>query len=217
MTGKRCPRCNQTLETSLFHKNKARHDGLESICKECKNKAFRDKYRDNEKFKEDTKKRTRNYHLANPEWSRERVRASHVKHAKKRLDKQRLEINTNLDKAKKVRETTRRSESKRRALKAKTLIEPITSSDLEHILASYENKCYICDIGLSVEILHWDHYQPLSAGGPHSIHNLRPSCNMCNVRKSAVWPITDKFLSEIKEAVHMVRNPMTTRQTGGDA
>lgn len=217
MDVKKCPRCSQVLDTSLFHKNKARHDGLESICKECKNKAFRDKYKTNTDFRNATKTRTRNYHIEHPEWSRERLRASHLKNAQKRLERQKKALANDPEKLKKARERTRRSESRRRAIKAVTEIEVITAQDLESLLNEHGNRCYICEIDLSPETLHWDHYQPLSAGGPHAIHNLRPSCNMCNVRKSATWPITDKFLNEIKQTVHKVRNPMTSRQTGGDA
>ena len=33
---KRCPKCEQTLPTTSFFKNKSRYDGLQGYCKQCK-------------------------------------------------------------------------------------------------------------------------------------------------------------------------------------
>lgn len=217
MTEKRCPRCEQTLDVSCFHKNKARHDGLESMCKGCKNKAFRDKYKDNEEFRASTKNRTREYHIANPEWSRERVRESHVRNRDKRYKKQRDRIANDPSIKSRVRDASRRSESRRRAIKASAVVSIVTAKDLQDLLNLYNNKCYICEVDLDESNLHWDHYQPLARQGEHTTHNLRPACNMCNTRKNAIWPITEAILLDIKETVQAVRNSLTHSQTGGDA
>ncbi|MBT2266408.1 HNH endonuclease [Rhodococcus erythropolis] len=39
---------------------------------------------------------------------------------------------------------------------------------------------------------HLDHVKPLSAGGPHMLSNLRPSCADCNLSKGAKWPLPQK-------------------------
>jgi len=44
---KKCPRCKEDKCISLWSKNKARHDGLNSICRECFNEASRKKYAEN--------------------------------------------------------------------------------------------------------------------------------------------------------------------------
>jgi hypothetical protein len=56
---KRCPKCGQTDEIEkLFHKNKSRKDGYQSICKECMNK----KSKSNSNKKENKTKKLRNLH-----------------------------------------------------------------------------------------------------------------------------------------------------------
>ena len=32
---KHCPDCNRTLDSSMFSRNRSRHDGLQSVCKSC--------------------------------------------------------------------------------------------------------------------------------------------------------------------------------------
>lgn len=51
MTTKRCPDCKQTLDSSFYHKNKTRKDGLQTICKSCftkRKKILRPKYKAHE-------------------------------------------------------------------------------------------------------------------------------------------------------------------------
>jgi 5-methylcytosine-specific restriction endonuclease McrA len=107
---------------------------------------------------------------------------------------------------------TRRSESQRRAYKVGSEVDKITQEDFIDLLAKYENCCWICNISLENEKIHWDHVHPLSKGGAHSVDNLRPACAPCNVIKSSRWPLSDKLLGEIK-----VQNLSSRIMAGGDA
>lgn len=196
---KYCPRCAQDLDVALFHRNKARSDGLESMCKACKNQSFRDKYANNEEFRRYTKARTRNYHLTNPDWSYERLREHHVKNRAERLKRQQERLKDPAKRAK-ARESTRRSESRRRAMKMGAHAEFITQDELCAVLDEYSWCCYICseDITKEGEKLHWDHFHPLAKGGTHTLTNLRPSCKLCNGYKSDRWPVSEDLLHDIK-------------------
>ena len=65
--------------------------------------------------------------------------------------------------------------------------------------ADYGNACYICRVSLDFEPSHWDHFQPISKGGDHSLANLRPACKSCNRRKQARWPFTPAMARAIRE------------------
>ena len=77
------------------------------------------------------------------------------------------------------------SEAKRRARKKGLGHHPYTPSDLDATARIFSWKCAYCD---SAEIEHWDHFIPLSKGGPDSIDNLIPACQSCNVSKHAQDP-----------------------------
>lgn len=193
-----CKRCSELKDVSEFHKNKRKSDGLDIYCKSCNKERMKTKYHTDPAWKADKIKKTRVYHLENPEWSKERLREHHVKHRQERLDKQRERLN-NPEVRKRAREASRRAESKRRAIKARSQVEHIKSSDLLSLLSQYSNKCWICSRQFDdVVVLHWDHFMPLSKGGPHCIDNLRPACSSCNILKNGRWPVTDDMLLEIK-------------------
>ena len=76
---------------------------------------------------------------------------------------------------------------KRRALKLSATVENFTARDIRKLVAKFDNQCAYCGVKLSKEgdnKLHLDHINPLSKGGKHSINNLVPSCQRCNLSKS---------------------------------
>ena len=103
-----------------------------------------------------------------------------------------------------------RKERERRAQKAGTDFVKISQQDYDKILQEYGNACWIC--GTELLKVFWDHYQPLARGGAHVVQNLRPSCNPCNVRKSATWPFTEDLRLRIADEVRALR---TSRSTTG--
>lgn len=106
----------------------------------------------------------RKYYAANPEKFREKGRRWRCAHP----------------------EHGRRGGSKRRARKADAGVFKITPKELQRLL---NDSCYIC--GAPSE--HIDHVMPLSKGGRHSIGNLAPACQRCNLRKNALLLIEFKM------------------------
>lgn len=43
MKKKRCHKCGKYKDVSKFHKCKARYDGLQTYCKSCRNKSYKNK------------------------------------------------------------------------------------------------------------------------------------------------------------------------------
>lgn len=201
MENKLCPTCGETKPVSEFPKNKRKKDGYDRQCKDCTNARMRKAYAENPEIKISY---SRQYRLDHPEWSKNYQREWHQQHADERYEKYK-ELGTDPEVRKRRRNYTRVSEQKRRAIKANGEVDKITTVELASLLNKYENKCWICSIELTEEILHWDHYKPLSVGGPHNLDNLRPACNMCNIRKSNLWPITEELLESIRSAVRVSR------------
>jgi 5-methylcytosine-specific restriction endonuclease McrA len=206
-----CPRCGETLSVDAFHRNRRKPDGLDSCCKACNNARQRAAYAKNPQKKI---ARTRQYHAENPEWSRERLRAHHVANRDERYQRY-VERGKDPQVRAKRRESTRRSEQRRRAIKAASeVVTSITAEELERRLEEFDGCCYICGASFEEVVLHWDHYRPLAHGGEHSIENLNPACDLCNVRKNAMWPIDVKRLEQIKAEVIALRKSVVAPDRG---
>lgn len=193
---KTCSKCKVEKALDQFQKNKARHDGVETYCRECNNARIRAKY-----AKDPNKKisKTREYHLANPEWSKEYQHNWHKENKDRRYNKIKQRLSTDKEFVKYRRELVARKERERRAQKTKTKVVKVTKKDYEEILVSFNNKCWICEQDLI--LVYWDHVHPLAKGGPHTKDNLRPSCNPCNTRKNSLWPFTNEMKERIANEV----------------
>ena len=216
-----CKKCGAEKPLEEFHRDGGSPDGCRPRCKVCV-KAYDDTLREErnrrarEKYAADpeTKKRkTRLYHLLHPEWSRERLRAHHVKNRDERYARHQ-ERGLDPAIAERRRESTRRSESRRRAIKAGQFSEILSESQFAARLAEFNGCCYICGIPLEAD-LHWDHYQPLAHGGTHTINNLFPACDLCNVRKNACWPFNQARKAEIRSEVLGLRTAQRRSATVG--
>ena len=75
--------------------------------------------------------------------------------------------------------------NRRLARKKTAIVDIFTTQD---IIDKYGDKCFYCG-GL---FTHIDHYMPLSKGGSHTLDNVRPSCEPCNLTKSNKLP--DDFI-----------------------
>lgn len=84
-----------------------------------------------------------------------------------------------------TRERIRESVRRRRAKRRGATIGQFGFQDLELRTKQWGEACWMCG-GPNEEI---DHVKPLSVGGAHALSNLRPSCQACNRRKWADWPI----------------------------
>jgi 5-methylcytosine-specific restriction endonuclease McrA len=205
-----CRKCEEVKPLEEFHRNTRSKDGHVNRCKRCvkaaddavrdvRNERARQRYQDDPESK---KAKTRAYHLAHPEWSRERLRASHVKHAEVRAERHKERGKDPAIRAAR-RSASRRSESRRRALLRLPEADHITQVEIDNLVDDYGNRCWICGDAFDDEIveLQIDHYEPLAAGGAHTLDNLRPACSDCNVRKNGRWPLTEAMLAEIRTVV----------------
>lgn len=208
---KKCRKCGLTKPSSEFHRDGASRDGLRPKCRTCvkeyddlrqesRNENARRKYRADPQSKI---AKTRKYHVDHPEWSRERLRASHVRHSDVRaLRHKERGKDPAIRQAR--RDASRRSESRRRAIKRLAdLAEQITQQDIRNLLLVYRERCWICGDRFddTLVIMHLDHVKPLSKGGPHILANLRPACSDCNTRKNDRWPFTPAMRLEVRSTV----------------
>lgn len=197
METKICSKCKEEKFINDFGKNKRKSDGLEPRCRECVNTASRERY-----AKDPQKKiaQTRKYHLEHPEWSKQQLRKHHEANAAIRYERQKLRLQ-DPEKRAKARESSRRSEARRRAIKRAGVADFISVQQVTSLIKDFNNQCYICLAEFNDIIeLQLDHFMPIAKGGQHTLENIKPACADCNRRKNAIWPITDEILIRIKTA-----------------
>lgn len=197
-----CTRCKLSKPLSEYHNNRRKKDGKDPNCKACNNERMREKYATDAGTRATKIAKTRQYHLDNPEWSQECLRAHHEANREERYEKHKQRGEDPAVREQR-RSSTRRSESRRRAQKADAaVVEAITQPQLDALLAEHNGCCAICGRTVGGElVLHWDHIQPLAREGMHTIENHQPLCGPCNVRKNATWPLSDERREQIKTEV----------------
>lgn len=214
---KTCNKCDVSKPLSDFTKLTRNKDGRHGTCRECRGSAEKlrratkrldPEYRaaDNAKNRE----RLRAKYAADPEVAREYHRAWRAENR----DKVRAAVNKYYYKdheSTKARARDRyavRPENGRKSSARYRAANPVKIAgsnaarqaaklnatvdgpvDYAAIYAAHDN-CYLCGRTL-VNPVHMDHVIPLSRGGAHSIGNLLPAHNRCNLRKH------DKLLSEL--------------------
>ena len=196
LEAKVCTKCGLSKASSGFHKRSLSKDGLMAQCKECVNSRIKANY-DKDPAKKIAK--TREYHLANPEWSKEKLAAWHKKNREVRYARVKNRLANDPEFLSYRRKIQANSERKRRAVKVATQIEHITLEQYNKKLTAFNNLCWICEQTISK--IEWDHVQPLSKGGVHTLENLRPSCDKCNGRKNDAWPFTDEMKTALANEV----------------
>lgn len=77
------------------------------------------------------------------------------------------------------REKTRRYKAKLKSV----LIVQVSKKNLRRQFALFGDCCAYCGKSESDEILHIDHFIPVSKGGTHVLGNLVPACKTCNFSK----------------------------------
>lgn len=87
------------------------------------------------------------------------------------------------------REKAREQVRRRYARKKAVTVEPV---DYEAVLARDGMTCHLCTGEIAgLDDLHFDHVVPISRGGAHSMANVKPAHETCNLRKH------DKLISEL--------------------
>lgn len=183
---KKCGKCKHEKSLDDFNNNKSKKDGKATECKECKSK--RDaKYR--KEHAEYYKNYLKEYNQLNKDQIYEKKKQyiannklAHLKRQHAWYEKNKDSIKHRTSQYKKDHpEQYQMYNNRRLALKKTATVELFTMQD---IIFKYGNKCFYCE-GKFEEI---DHYIPLSKSGSHTLDNVRPSCEHCNLTKSNKLP-----------------------------
>lgn len=210
---KKCPRCKEDKDISLWSKNKARYDGVHSICKKCHNEAARKKYAENpeKKLKKNriwlnlNKNRhselTKMWELRNKEYSKQIRKKYRIENKDKLSEKRKIYYKNN---KKAMLESGKRhynlfkhkymaKYAKRRAAKLKATPPWLTKEQLLHIEKLYEQaKKLEKQTGVKYHIDHIIPLQGKNVCGLHVPWNLQIITAEENLSKNN--KIIDKFL-----------------------
>lgn len=186
---KTCSKCGETKHLSEFHRNSARADGLQKMCKACVKAnasawylANRDRVAANSSaWKEANRERVNSASTArrskNPEKHRAAVakwRKNNPETAKKKLyewranNKAKLRINQHNYMARKVGE--------------------LSSGLADKLVRLQRGKCACCGLPLGDDY-HLDHIMPLALGGTNTDDNIQLLRSTCNLQKHAKHPV----------------------------
>lgn len=178
---KSCTECGEVKQASEFYKCSKVKSGLKSNCKQCdRNRAKR--YR--EQNPEKSKFAVAAWRLKNTEHERQyrannsdRISANFARWASN---------NTEMVKATQARfrernrNKRRNQEHLRRVRKTDSSAKLVTERDLRKLLLK---PCIYC----GAKSAHIDHIIPLARGGTHSVGNLAPACQWCNLSKNSKY------------------------------
>jgi 5-methylcytosine-specific restriction endonuclease McrA len=199
-----CCTCREDKELSCFGKNKNTKDGLSAQCQNCAKNyrethkkerrgylsstpGYRTEYR--AKNKDHINKLSRERYKDNPEPFHKQSKKSHEKNREVRLTAQREYYQDNQEyfsiKNKLYKENNREAILlKNRKRKMKIIGKNISQKQVKELLSFHSNECFYCHVNVKSGInLHLDHMIPLYKGGTHTIENLAPACNTCNLKK----------------------------------
>lgn len=179
-----------------FHKDKARRDGLATMCKSCNCARASAWHQEN---RERSTQRQREYYGKNGEAMRatmaayrqrnlESVRAMRRAWSRANPDRKRaLDVRWQAANRHKVRLYKRASQARRRQA---VLASPShhTAADVQRLIRLQRNRCACCGKSLKSGF-HIDHRMPLKRGGSNSRENIELLCPRCNGRKSGKDPI----------------------------
>lgn len=162
---KACNRCGEVKPREGFNNDRAKRDGLSTLCRVCKRKTGAAWRKRNPDYMKRYYQKNLSYFRAHNEAFR-RNNPAYLR----QWQQANAELNN---------EYARRYRA--RKLAGGVAIDPAL---LEQKLLYWGGCCWMCG-GPAVE---WDHVKPLSKGGQHLLANLRPACRSCNASKNARWP-----------------------------
>ena len=91
--------------------------------------------------------------------------------------------------------------NRRRKYRIKNLPSTFTLEQWEGCKKHFNNKCAYC--GELADVLHQEHFIPVSSGGAYVIENIVPACSKCNLSKNKYdffdWYYKQVFYSKSKE------------------
>lgn len=214
---KRCSKCGEVKAVEGFSKDKAKKDGLQSVCKACQVLVIR-QYRQANLEKE--RERVRQYRQANPEKAREHNLRSYQANSERKREYQRRWREVNPEKARERKRQSYqrnpenvRQRSRQRRARIKGIVHAVPIN-IESILFDVQNgHCMYCQCEL-LNGYHLDHIVPLAMADVlgkdypgHIPTNLCLACEYCNESKHSAlledW-LTWKYPNQVDEILHRV-------------
>ena len=200
-----CKKCKMELARHNFVKYKNCKDGYEGTCKDCKNKARKEKYKT--LIKVDRSGETKickrcNQELPYSSFAIDLKARDGYRNICKSCDYTRIKKRTNYNKLRKNStwwNTKADSVNKR----GRTNLEDKITGDELHDLYNFQNGlCFYCGVKLESSF-HIDHKVPISKGGKNIITNMVCCCPDCNRLK---WNRThDEFLKFMQEYANRIQ------------
>lgn len=75
---------------------------------------------------------------------------------------------------------------RRRALKNSAEYQSISVEQMNARMSMFPT-CWLCRKPIEDDDVHYEHVKPFSAGGRHTLSNLRPAHSLCNLVKGSRW------------------------------
>ena len=173
---KKCNKCGKWLVASTinFHRNKAGKYGLETQCKECRNKK-------NKQWNEANKEKIAKYHKQWQEANRDKVAEHYKRYYETNRDKK-AEYYKRYKKTPQGQVVEFNKRQKRRT-KEEQQGTGITKDQWLEMMNFFDWKCAYSDERLTNDTRTIDHIVPLNSGGEHEIWNLVPMTRSLNSSK----------------------------------
>ncbi len=166
---KKCTRCGELKDTSLYYKHSGHWDELDTMCISC-SKVAKAKWRENNRDKHN--ETSRNYN-----------KRTYVPRPRILLTAEEVLKRNNESKSRWSRRNPnshRAAQQKRMATK-RQLVNDFTEKEWQAVLLSFSHACAYCGVGGNLE---QDHVVSVVQGGGYTIGNIVPACRSCNASKS---------------------------------
>jgi 5-methylcytosine-specific restriction endonuclease McrA len=184
---KRCSKCGEYHDISLFRKNRCRKDGHSEYCRDCARivqRAYREKHR------EEVNERQCKWAREN----KEKVNAIQSRYIKNHPEKKEKRNKVIKDWHKKHPEADAESRKKyrlnhhdemisytqNRRAKLKGNGGTYTAKEFSELCKLFDYKCACCGEKKPLTV---DHIIPIKHGGANIIENIQPLCQSCNSKK----------------------------------
>lgn len=151
---KKCTRCGDIIDRSLFRKDRRNLDGVSSYCKRCGAVLSGNYYRGN---RDRVLDRCATYRKKN----REKLAIRGKRYRQENPDKM-------------------REHHRNRRARKRDGFGNVSAKEWQNILDRFNSKCAKCGDSEDVTM---DHVVPLAKGGKHSADNIQPLCRACNLQK----------------------------------
>lgn len=172
---KECPQCGEIKQFSEFPTAPDRMNGVGGWCKSCKAKDSKRLYWDDpEKSRKDARKRSAEWKERNPHYSKKYYSENRERY----MEYGKWYRSTEVGKRSHLLSEHRRRKN------ADTLVNDLTSSDIDFLLELQDNICVMCGGEFTNENKYTlDHILPLSKGGGLTLENIQLLHHSCNSSK----------------------------------